>query len=444
MSAWLSFFGGYAQGANEQIDEQRKREDQYIQDRMKMAAATRLEKQKEAEKQRKELQDTYGTLASNPVFQKASTPQQIALMADPVARKAFESQYEVLRDNTNIDNIIEANMERLKGYKSVSDYITQITTTKPRPVDEQTMAAFDAPKQAFGARVGSGREQLTQNAARFGMKPEEALGWEQGAAEQPSMVGLATLKSGASAPTDPKALLENAQAQWTLARDSGDPKKIAEAEANLSKVYADIGRITPDTKKDVDSQISEAIIGMANSKKGSPEYKQWSDLKLRLEESKRHGIPERERAGGDGSSRGVTVNQSLALAKTYAARAVAAEYGDRATGTGTLLVPQPDGSFALEYGRWNKETQNKLRAAYDKALSRYYSSKPSLSQGDREAMLGLGVDLPSAPAGGTTPITLTMSDLNEIYEAQKNDPNPKDFLTIMALYSKDKRYKVVK
>jgi hypothetical protein len=206
MSAWLSFFGGYAQGANEQIDEQRKREDQYIQDRMKMAAATRLEKQKEAEKQRKELQDADLSLSINEDYKNAPTAVKIAMLSSPELREVYSARKKVDPATTVLDIVATSPQteEIAKKYNTVDQWRSSFQA-KPKAVDQQTMEAFNAPRQAFGARVGSGRDQLAQNAARFGMKPDEALGWESGGEELPSMNVGATLKQGALAPTDIKS-----------------------------------------------------------------------------------------------------------------------------------------------------------------------------------------------------------------------------------------------
>jgi hypothetical protein len=451
MSAWLSFFGGYAQGAVEQIDEQRKKEEQFIQDRMKMAAATRLDRQKKAEQQRQELKDTYGELSSNPVFQSASTPQKIALMVNPTARKAFEEQYQALGVNTNIDSIVQANADKLKDYKSVDDYITKMTTPKPLPVNEQTQSAFANPKRSFGATVGSTRQDLEQNAARFGMKADDALGWEQGAAEPPSMAGAFTLKAGATAPTDPKSMLEQAQSRVTLAEQSGDSEKIKAATDNLNRVYAFINRITPDTKKDVDAQISQAITDMANAPKGSAEYIAARDRKLRLEEAKRLGTIQPKQPLGD-HEKPLTANQSVAFASKRAAAKIKAIWGDKAI-NGQYMVSQPDGTVDIVLSAWKPDLQKEVQAAHQEEVENYFREVMTQYDGKvppsiREAMrvFNLTPDkLNSAPApkpnpsgtpepsGATKPLVVTtQAEVNKLL-SQRNEARKKQGLPAQSL-----------
>ena len=237
MSAWLSFFGGYAQGANEQIDEQRKREDQYIQDRMKMAAATRLEKQKEAEKQRKALEEADVTLSALPGYAAANPAQKIALLASPTIRKQYIDRSSA-GENVNLDELMTVDPKLAEKYPTVKDYIDQFQA-KPKAVDQQTMEAFNAPRQAFGARVGSGRDQLAQNAARFGMKPDEALGWESGGEELPSMNVGATLKQGALAPTDIKSQRQLVESKLLRANRMVQEGNAAEGNRLLEEARAE-------------------------------------------------------------------------------------------------------------------------------------------------------------------------------------------------------------
>jgi len=233
MSAWLSFIGGYAKGANEQIDEQRKKEDQYIQDRMKMVAATRLQKQKEAETQRAELKDSLGKLSSYENFNAASKDERVALLGNPMLREQW------LKDPTKpVSSVITPDVNKTGKFANEQALIDSVQA-KPSAVNDQTFAAFQQPRRSFGARVGTDMEGLKQNAARFGLKPED-LGWEQGGVELPDGTGFGTIKNKALAPDDIDGRMKRSESAILEATDmsnSTDPAIKAKGDAALEGLW---------------------------------------------------------------------------------------------------------------------------------------------------------------------------------------------------------------
>lgn len=362
MAAWLSFLGGYAKGANEEIDKQREKEEQYIQDRMKMAAATRLQKQKEAEAQRKELEEAKGTLSAIPSFASAKPEQQIALLASPVIRKQFIDRTNA-GEMVDLDNLMEVNADKLKAYPTVDSYI-QSFKAKPKTAEDQTMAAFQQPRRAFGATTGTDEEGLRQNAARFGMTPEEALGWEAGAEDMPSTSGFATLKPQALAPHDidgQRKLLESEAIAAQRDLTSSDPVVAEKAKSKLEDVKTkaiglkSLERIIEGgpEKAAWQDEYNGVMLAIVNSAPGSPERKRWEARKIDMEKTLALG---KEKPKGDtpDALKPATFSQLRTAANDAMLTALRMQYGaDALKGVSMVQVKQPDGSVAEEV-RFNK------------------------------------------------------------------------------------------
>lgn len=445
MSAWLSFLGGYAKGANEEIDKQREKEEQYIQDRMKMAAATRLQKQKEAETQRKELEEARGTLSAIPSFASAKPAQQIALLASPVIRKQFVDRTNA-GEVVDLDNLMEVNADKLKAYPTVDSYI-QSFKAKPKAVDEQTMSAFQQPRRAFGAVTGTDTAGLQQNAARFGMKPEEALGWEQGGEELPSTTGFATLKPQALAPTDidgQRKLLESEA--LTAQRDltSSDPAVAEKAKSKLEDVKTkaiglkSLERIIEGgpEKAAWQDEYNSVLLAIVNSKPGSPERKQFEARKIDMEKAMALG---KEKPKGDtpDAMKPATFSQLRTAANDAMIRAIKETHGEDAL-KGLVIEKNADGSSTIFFNKLDKNVQDKVRAtgmtAAAGVFAPYVKNGVPTTESARLAMAATGMTPTAAPvvtpppkpqpavtppakpvAGGTTgPIIITRAEIQQI------------------------------
>lgn len=361
MSAWLSFLGGYAKGANEEIDKQREKEEQYIQDRMKMAAATRLQKQKEAENQRAELKASLGKLSTYENFKNADQAEQIALLGNAELREQW------LKNPTQpISSVIVPNKEKLSQYKSTQDYIDRVQA-KPKAVDEQTMSAFQQPKRVFGAITGTNMEGLQQNAARFGMKPEEALGWEQGAVEMPDGTDFGTIKNEALAPDTFEGMKEAAAKRAAAAFKSKDPVALKAAQDEGIALRAAQAAFEAEKKVDIDNEINAVAVAASKVNPKSSEYNQLMQKKAQLEMIKRHGIPQPQRGGGDddklsqsGFARAMT-NGGIDALKAY--------LGNEAPKGQYIIPPEtPDRQPTIAFDKLNKERQDEARKIVQKTM----------------------------------------------------------------------------
>lgn len=375
MSAWLSFIGGYAKGANEQIDEQRKKEDQYIQDRMKMAAATRLEKQKEAEKQRQELKEADLSLSINEDYKTAPTAVKMAMLSSPELREIYTTKKKT-NPNTTVMDVVNTSPqieELAKKYTTVADWYGSFQA-KPKPVAPETMEAFKNPKRAFGARVGSGEEELRQNAARFGMSPEDALGWESGAQElSPTNLG-ATVKKSALQPTDIKSRADQVEAKLFTANDlmkQGDPA----GKALMAEAIAE----------------NAAIREVQQIMKPEGEYEAWSKQrdKLRTKLMAAGSAQERaeltkqlnqmariERIGEVDKSAADKVPTDAALtrgARGAAVTAVQMHAGNKAAKGELVISTAADGTSVWEYAGNDTRLQAELREIGNKAMRSFYA-----------------------------------------------------------------------
>lgn len=179
MAGWfMGLATGFVQGVNDQIEESQKREKQYIQDRMKLAASTRLDEEKKAESLRKQYQDRVGKAAAMPGFNSLTEAQKLAIVSnDTITDKYLEQGG---RDDFNVNNFIDVNADAIpKGFTTVQEYVNGIKA-RPKDAMPEQMQQFDKPDRNFGVRTGTSRKELDQNAARFGMTGEEAVGWERG------------------------------------------------------------------------------------------------------------------------------------------------------------------------------------------------------------------------------------------------------------------------
>jgi hypothetical protein len=449
MSAWLSFFGGYAQGANEQIDEQRKREEQFIQDRMKMAAATRLEKQKEAEKQRKELEEADVTLSALPGYANANPAQKIALLASPVIRKQYVDRVSA-GENVNLDDLMTVDPKLAEKYPTVKDYITQFQA-KPKTVDAQTQEAFNNPRQIFGATVGSGKEQLAQNAARFGMKPEEALGWEQGGEELPSLNVGATLKQGALAPTDIDGQLKLLESEALKAQQTGNAEAMSKVTSKVAglqslKKMLEGGEEAVNYQRKLDSVQWQIITAK------TPEDKRRLEaLKVEMERVKDLGT---QKPKGEGEGKMPTYATLKGAADSAGTRAVMAQFGNEVKSGGVAIITDANGNQTLSFNKLDKEKQAEVRQVYQAAASEVF--KPFVRNGVpandnvRLAMqatgLSMGSSQPTSPdTGGTT--EPTQISMKEIVAIAADQDKPVAEIVNMYMTAKDAkgkpRYKVV-
>jgi len=413
MSAWLSFIGGYAKGANEEIDKQREKEDQYIQDRMKLAASTRLQKQKDAETQRKELEEADKSLSALPGYAAARPEQKIALLASPVIRKQYVDKTSA-GEVVNLDELMTVNADSLKAFPTVESYIKSFQA-KPKTANEQTIEAFKQPRQAFGARVGVDEESLKQNAARFGMKPEEALGWEQGGEDLPQG-NYATLKQSALAPNDIETQRKLFETQALAAQrqiETGTPEQKAEGEAVLKSLTAKarslnvLARIIEGGEKAVKytDEINTLTVRMANLDPKSPEYKAAYEYKVRLEKSHQVG---KEKPDGPDAVKPATFSQLRTAANDAMITALRMGWGAEALkGVSMEDVRQQDGTIAKEV-RFNKldtdlqkEQYAAAKAAAMNVLSPYIKNGAPTTEAARLLMTGLLSGEPNVPTKPT-------------------------------------------
>lgn len=458
MSAWLSFIGGYAKGANEEIDKQREKEDKYIQDRMKLAASTRLEKQKEAEKQRQELKDADLSLSINEDYKTAPTAVKMAMLSSPELREIYSTRKKA-DPTTTVMDIVNTNPqidELAKKYPTIGAW-QESFQAKPNAVGEQTMEAFKNPKRAFGATVGSTEEDLRQNAARFNMTAEEGAGWANGGQDLPSTNLGATVKQSALAPNDIETQRKQMESQALAAQrqiETGTPEQKAEGEAVLKSLTAKarslnvLARIIEGGEKAAKytDEINTLTVRMANLDPKSPEYKAAYDYKVRLEKSHQVG---KEKPDGPDAVKPATFAQLRTAANDAMITALRMGWGDSSLkGVSIEDVKQPDGTITKEV-RFNKldtDLQKQQYAAAKAAalnvLSPYIKNGAPTTEAARLLMTGLLSGEPAAPtvapqrapaaqqppvakpvtAAPTGPIPVTMLEISQYANDRKITP----------------------
>ena len=406
MSAWLSFIGGYAKGANEEIDKQREKEDKYIQDRMKLAASTRLEKQKEAEKQRQELKDADLSLSINEDYKNAPTAVKMAMLSSPELREVYATRKKT-DPTTTVMDIVNTNPqidELAKKYPTIGAW-QESFQAKPNAVGEQTMGAFKNPKRAFGATVGSTEEDLRQNAARFNMTAEEGAGWANGGQDLPSTNLGATVKQSALAPTDIDGQLKQSEVEIVKAMEmsnSTDPEIKAKGSAVAEELLSKHLRLrttqkmlegkSPQTVKQV---LDQLVLG-ANSESNPTKKKVMEKEILELKRLTNLG----ERVPGEGKEKGPTYSELLRTARGNVASKLSRSRGvDVLKSNGAVFDPQPDGSSIIRFDTsTNKTLQDQIKSEADNYALEVFRNDHIDEQGRvktldaRNAMITMGLD----------------------------------------------------
>jgi hypothetical protein len=279
--ALTGFLTGFAKAGKERIDKEREDEEALISNRLKMAAANKIKREKETDAQKALLTGRYEKVL--PYAAGLSEQQKLALVSnDEIATQFYNRASK--GETVDVDRLLKINEEKIpQNFTTVKSYIAQISAA-PAPVDSKTIDSLTDTEGFFGARLMTpGRLQKT--AQQFGGSAEELLAYENASAvaEMPQVAALnvdalrqpksskerieeAEIKAldlmeqfGDNSPEAISAIanhavekaraemlnpnqerytkmLDEARVNFVLANRSGDPEKIKQAKQELDSV----------------------------------------------------------------------------------------------------------------------------------------------------------------------------------------------------------------
>ena len=266
MSALVGFMTGFAKGAKNRIEKEREEEEALIANRLKMAAANKIKREKETGAQKELLTGRYEKVL--PYAAGLSEQQKLALVSnDEIATQFYNRASK--GETVDVDKLLKINEDKIpQNFTTVKNYIAQISAA-PAPVGASAVDSLTNTEGFFGARLATpGRAQKI--AQQYGSSAEELLAYESASA-MTEMPQVATLNVDVI--KKPKTLEERITEASTSAVDayeSGNMQAAKDAAGRLSTLR--------ELKKTLD-----------------PEQASWADTMGQLKLTMLNGTPE-ERA----------------------------------------------------------------------------------------------------------------------------------------------------
>jgi hypothetical protein len=264
--ALTGFLTGFAKAGKERIEKQREEEEALISNRLKMAAANKIKREKETDAQKALLTGRYEKVL--PYVAGLSEQQILGLVSnDEIATQFYNRASK--GETVDVNTFLKINEDKIpQNFTTVKNLIAQISDA-PAPVDSKTIDSLTDTEGFFGARLMTpGRVQKT--AQQYGGSAEELLAYEN-APDVAEMPQVATLNVDAI--KKPKTLEDRITEASTAAVDayeSGDVPAAKQAAERLKTLR--------ELKKTLD-----------------PEQASWADTMGQLKMAMLNGTPE-ERA----------------------------------------------------------------------------------------------------------------------------------------------------
>jgi len=266
MSAFVGFMTGFAKGAKERIEKEREDEEALISNRLKMAAANKIKREKEVDAQKALLTGRYEKVL--PYAAGLSEQQKLALVSnDEIATQFYNRASK--GETVDVDNLLKINEDKIpQNFTTVKSYIAQISDT-PKITDPFAVSSLTEGKGFLNTRLAT-PARAQKIAQQYGGSAEELLAYENAPA-MAEMPQIATLNVDAI--KKPKTIDERITEASTSAVDayeSGNMQAAKDAAARLSTLR--------ELKKTID-----------------PEQATWADTMGQLKMKMLNGTPE-ERA----------------------------------------------------------------------------------------------------------------------------------------------------
>lgn len=383
MGLFLSFLGGAAAGFSEEVEKSEKEAKAYAAMATKSLYEQKIENDKANAELNKAMQaDRDFVLANKP----DATPDQIqALLSNPEVMKkyrAYDNPTDV--DLNNLIKIAKTNpsvavaAENVESFPELQNKAKEVLSTI-----QKKRTGLGGFIDTLGERAGGTAAAQTATALGTTM---EAL---QGSKRLARPTSDATFDMTVfKAPETFAKVEDKAKVALLNANKSGDPGKIAEAEANIKQLKVVDTQFTDAQKQfaNESAQIrKDYLFGTTEQRAAAkPKYdKLMADLQAEARAKK---------IGEDsGESKVPTLGTLNAFAGSAASRVVSAKYGNLLTNKQLALVEKPDGSTDFRYtgddAALRKEINLTAYNAAKNALSMYTDAKGNPATRDVASVL---------------------------------------------------------
>lgn len=280
------FLSGLTSGVEETIEAQTKSNVEAVANRVKTAAETYIEQQKQYQKTKEELRTTVNSVAAIKWSDGTFTDQQlIALASNPDAAKAV---IEAVKKDPSITSRISKDfvkaLDTVPTNVTPQQYIDSLfTRTKATEADIKKMFG---PEESFFGRLSSQKNMLaaTKTAAKYGVSLEDLFGTQTTGAKAVQRNVEVNFAEFTKKP-EFKDLMDKAKIEVVEAQNSGDPVRIKTASENLQRLVLadDAGKIVNKSESQIQSELITEILDA--KKKG--ETQKASDLEATLEQRKK-------------------------------------------------------------------------------------------------------------------------------------------------------------
>ena len=315
MSAFVGFMTGFAKGAKDRIEKEREEEEALISNRLKMAAANKIKREKETDAQKELLTGRYEKVL--PYAAGLSEQQKLALVSnDEIATQFYNRASK--GETVDVDKLLKINEDKIpQNFTTVKNYIAQISAA-PAPVGASAVDSLTNTEGFLGARLATpGRAQKI--AQQYGSSAEELLAYEN-ASSMAEMPQVATLNVDAI--KKPKTLEERITEASTSAVDayeSGNMQAAKDAAGRLSTLRELKKTLDPEQASWADT-MGQLKLTMLN---GTAEEK----AKATKEYDKAMAIENRGKKDGEGGDKIPSATALAGLLRNAGVNAVAQKYG---------------------------------------------------------------------------------------------------------------------
>lgn len=313
--ALTGFLTGFAKGAKERIEKEREDEEALISNRLKMAAANKIKREKETDAQKAMLTGRYEKVL--PYAAGLSEQQKLALVSnDEIATQFYNRASK--GETVDVDKLLKINEDKIpQNFTTVKNYIAQIADT-PKLTDPFAVSSLTDGKGMLGARLATpgGAQKIAQ---QYGGSVEQLLAYENAPAlaELPQVATL-----NVDAIKKPKTLEERITEASTSAVDayeSGNMQAAKDAAGRLSTLRELKKTLDPEQASWADT-MGQLKLTMLN---GTPE----EQAKARQEYDRAMAIENRGKRDGEGGDKIPSATALAGLLRNAGVNAVAQKYG---------------------------------------------------------------------------------------------------------------------
>lgn len=277
------FLSGLTTNLDETIEAATKSNVEAVAGRVKSAAETFIEQQKQFQKTREELKSTVNTAAAIKWSDGTFDDQQlIALASNPDAAKAV---LEAVKKDPSITSRVSKNfvkaLDTVPTNVTPQEYVDSLF--KRTKATEQDIKKMFGPEEGFFGRLSSQKNMLaaTKTAAKYGVSLEDLFGTQTTSAKSLQRTVEINLGELTKKP-EFKDLMDSAKIDLVNAQKSGDPVKIKEASENVQRfaLVDDASKLVNKSEAQIQTELVTDIV---TAKKNGEDQKA-SDLEAILKQ----------------------------------------------------------------------------------------------------------------------------------------------------------------